>query len=331
MAEVTPERAIDRREFLTAALALPLTPFVGGGRPAPPPGPSLERLGASTACLAGLPLIDAIGHIQRLRFGTLELIAYTGARHSIGDIPGFSYQNASPLERGRVFAATRAFPHITAHLPFQGLQLLSSAAAERRTAMARIEQALDGLAYLKGELGVMHVGWPEKGKQFRDVWQPMIDTLRSLGDYAGARGIDLGVETMQPDSARDYADLFTDVDHPHVGAAVDTGHIRGSTDIGLPQDRRDTAGARARFNDVLNRLVKDLGPKVLHVHLSDVRRTDWADHRTIGSGIVDFPRLFATLREMQYKRLFVLELEEPDPLGALERSRAHVEPLLAKL
>ena len=320
---------MDRREFLMSALTLPLTASAAGAQRAGAPSRPLERLGASTACLAGFSLLDAIQQIQRLGFGTIELIAYTGARHSVGDIPGFSYQDASLFERSRVFAATRPFAHVTAHLPFQDLHLFSSAAAERQAAIVRIQQALDGLAYLKGELGVMHVGWPEKGKRFRDIWQPMLDTLRALGDYAGERGLELGIETMQPDSVREYVELVAAVDHPRVGAVIDTGHIRGSTDIGLPPERRDTGAARARFNDVLNRLVRDLGPKALHFHLSDVRREDWADHRTIGSGIIDFPRLFTTLRGMQYHRLFVFELEELDPVGALERSKAHVAPLLA--
>lgn len=328
MDPVTDARA-SRRRFLTSAWTLPLFAYAARAPRITAPRRPIERLGASTACLAGVPLLEAIQQIQRLGFGTIELIAYTGARHSVGEIPGFSYHDAPAFERARVLAATRPFAHITAHLPFQDLHLFSSAADERQMAVARIQQGLDGLAYLKGELGVMHVGWPGKGKRFRDIWQPMVDTLRALGDYAGERGLDLGIETMQPDSAREYAELVAAVNHPRVGAAIDTGHIRGSTEIGLPPDRRDTPEARERFNDVLNRLVKDLGRKVLHFHLSDVRREDWADHHTIGSGIVDFRRLFTTLREMQYNRLFVFELEEPDAVDALERSKAHVEPLLA--
>jgi sugar phosphate isomerase/epimerase len=155
----------------------------------------------------------------------------------------------------------------------------------------------------------------------------MIDTLRALGDFAADRNLALGIETMQPDSVRDYTELVVAVDHPRVGAVIDTGHIRGSTDIGIPAERRSTDEGRARFNDVLDALVAGLGDKLLHVHLSDVRSTDWIDHRTIGTGIVDFPRFFESLRRIGYDRLLVLELEEPDTIEALNTSRAYVERL----
>jgi hypothetical protein len=38
---------------------------------------------------------------------------------------------------------------------------------------------LDGLAFLDGELGVMHIGSPPKGASYRDIWQPMIAPARS--------------------------------------------------------------------------------------------------------------------------------------------------------
>ena len=317
-------RAISRRGFLSAALALPAL------RDAPRVQTAVDRLGASTACLAGLSLLDAIKQLERLGFGAVEMIAYTGARHSVGDIPGFAYDQASAAERELVFNATRRFRHISAHLPFQDVRLFSSDAAERRGGLARLQRAMDGLAFLRGEMAVMHLGWPDKGLRFRDIWQPMIDTLRSLGDYAAERTLKLGIETMQPDSVRDYTELIVAAGHPSVGAVIDTGHIRGSTDIGVLAKRRDTDEARARFNDVLNTLVATAGKKVLHVHVSDVRRSDWTDHREIGSGIIDFPRLFTTLRGIGFDGLYVLELEEPDTIGALERSRAYVEKLIAK-
>ena len=319
---------LSRREFLAGALALPAAACAVRQRATG--APDVGRLGASTACLAGLSLLDAIQQIERLGFGTVEIIAYAGARHSIGVIPGFAYAETTPEERERVFAATRAFQHISAHLPFDGVRLFATNAGDRRAGLERVQAAMDGLAYLRGELAVMHVGWPEQGQSFRDIWLPMVNTLRVLGDYAAERNLRLGIETMQPDSVRDYRELIFAVDHPRIGAVIDTGHIRGSTEIGLPPQRRDSDEARARFNDVLNTLVGTLRDKVFHFHLSDVRRTDWLDHRTVGSGIVDFPRLFRTLRDTGYDRLFVFELEMPDQVAAMRSSKAHVEPLLPR-
>jgi sugar phosphate isomerase/epimerase len=324
---------MDRRDFLAAVLAVPECALAFGPEALAKAAALTRdavsaRLGASTACLAGLSLLDAIRELQRLGFGTLEIIAYTGARHSVGDIPGFAYESASASERDRVFAATRGFRHISAHLPFQDVRLFSSRVEDRRVALERLRRAMDGLAFLRGEMAVMHLGWPDKGLRFRDIWQPMIDTLRALGDHAGERKLKLGIETMQPDSVRDYSEIIVAAAHPQVGAVVDTGHIRGATDIGLPADRRDTDEARARFNDVLNTLVSAVGKNVLHVHVSDIRRADWVDHKEIGTGVIDFRRFFTTLRGIDYKGLFVLELEEPDTVGALRRSKAYVEKLI---
>jgi sugar phosphate isomerase/epimerase len=321
-------RTLNRREFLASALAIPALSCGARRQRGVVPSGATQKLGASTACLSGLTLLDAIRQIDQLGFGTIEIIAYTGARHSVGEIPGFSFHETPPPDKELVFKATRSFHHISAHLPFQDIRLFSSNRAEREAGLGRLQAAMDGLGYLRGELAVMHVGWPGHGKRFRDIWQSMVDTLRALGDYAADRGLKLGIETMQPDSVRDYTELIFAVDHPRVGAVIDTGHIRGSTDIGIPPERRDSEEARTRFNEVLNTLVAVLGEKVFHFHLSDVRSADWVDHRTIGTGIVDFPRLFDTLRRIDYDKLLVLELEVADQVNALKASKAYVERLM---
>jgi sugar phosphate isomerase/epimerase len=319
---------MNRRQFLTSTLAAATIGCAARGRTRADRRRGFTRLGASTACFAGFSLPEAIAHLKRLGFGTIEIITYTGARHSVGEIPGFSFAGSSPRERELVFEATRAFSHISGHLPFQGFSLFSSDSRSRETGLEQIRSALDGLAYLKGELGVMHIGSPGPGKRYRDIWQPMLETLRMLGDYAGERHLKIGVETMQPDSVREYADLVAETRHPAVGATIDTGHIRGSSDIGLPPERRNTEEARARFNDVLNMLVSTVADKLLHFHVSDVRAADWVDHKSIGSGIIDFPRLFGTVRRAGYRNLFVLELEEPNQLEAVKQSKTYVEGLI---
>lgn len=290
----------------------------------------MDRLGANTACLAGFSLLEAIDRMKQLGFGTIEMIAYTGASHSVGDIPGFDYYEATEQERQQVYDATRSFQHISAHMPFANLDLLSSEQEVRRASMEQVKRGIDSLAYLEGSLAVVHPGWPEEGKSFRDIWPQMLDTFRLLGDYADERGIKVGLETMQPNSVKDYTELIFDIDHPAVGATIDTGHIRGSTDIGLPTEQRDSNEGRRRFNEVLNRIVDILGEKVLHVHLTDVRSSDWRDHRTVGTGIIDFPRFFESLDRIKYDGLLVFELEEQDQINALRASTAHVEELIAR-
>ena len=323
-------RGLNRRDFLAAVCAAPA--FAAGCRAAYVPprvrASELGRIGASTACLAGVSLGEAIRTIDRLGFDTLEMIAYTGARHSMGAIPGFDFHSADPMQRRQMYEATRVFDHISAHMPFTDVHLLSSDAEVRRAGVDTIQRAMDGLAFLEGSVAVVHAGWPEEGKSFRDVWTLMLDTFRSLGDYAGERGLKIGLETMQPDSVEEYTELIFDVDHPAVGATVDTGHIRGATEIGLPPARQFTPEGTERFNVVLNNVAELLGDHVLHVHLTDVRGSDWKDHQTVGSGIIDFPRFFETLDQIEYGGLLVFELEEPNQTAALRASKTHVEQIL---
>ena len=38
----------------------------------------------------------------------------------------------------------------------------------------------------------------------------------------------------------------------------------------------------------------------------------WRDYRSVTDGVIDFPKLFATLKEISYSGLFDIELEEPE-------------------
>jgi sugar phosphate isomerase/epimerase len=275
-----------------------------------------------------MPLLPALRRLRELGFSAVEMVTYVGAKHSVGEIPGFAYHRASEKERQAVFDATRGFARISAHLPFHDLHPFSFNEDVRQFSVDLSKKAIDGLAFLEGELAVFHVGGPGPGVTYKDIWKPMVDTLRALGDHAGRHGIRVGVETMQPPSVQEYAQLIHDVAHPHVGATIDTGHIRGAADLQIPLPRRQQPEARQRYNDVLAQVLDAVGDKLLHFHLTDVRAADWVDHHTVGTGIVDFARLVATLKKRRFPGLMVFELEEPDEVGALQASRAHMAKLL---
>jgi len=52
----------------------------------------------------------------------------------------------------------------------------------------------------------------------------------------------------------------------------------------------------------------------------DIDPPTWAEHKPIGTGFVDYPRLMAKLRQIQYKGRLVLEIAGPS---------AEIEALLA--
>lgn len=213
-------------------------------------------------------------------------------------------------------------------MPFHDLHLFAFNEDVRNFTIDQIKKGMDGLAFLKGEMAVVHVGALGNQLSYKEVWGQMLETFRSLGDYAAARNLKVGLETMWPESIQEYTDLMFEINHPNVGATIDTGHIRSCTDINLPPERRDSAEGRQRYNDVLMKIVDTLGKKVLHYHLDDVRSSDWREHRALGTGIVDFPRLAETLKRNQFAGLLIFELEEPDRINTLKSSATLMKQLM---
>lgn len=289
---------------------------------------NFSNLGASTACLANYSILEALKKLRHMGFLTAEIIAYPDARHSVGSIPGFALHRSTEKERQDVYDATRSFSHISAHLPFHDLHPFSTDADVREFSIGQLRKGIDTLAFMNGELAVIHPGWPGPGQTYKDIWKQMVSTFRHLGDYAGKQKIRIGLETMQPTSVREFSQLIFDIDHPQVGATIDTGHIRGSSDINLPNERKYSNEGSERFNQVLSEVVDILGGKVFHYHLTDVRQSDWRDHFTPGTGIIDFPRLFKKLKQKKFEGLLVFELEEPDQVNSLHTSKANIENLM---
>ena len=71
--------------------------------------------------------------------------------------------------------------------------------------------------------------------------------------------------------------------------------------------------------------------------MRDALRTRFRDHRALGNlddnGVIDFPRLLATLSRSTspYNGLWILELEEPDRENALTRSRDYLASLTSPI
>jgi sugar phosphate isomerase/epimerase len=151
----------------------------------------------------------------------------------------------------------------------------------------------------------------------RDYWDDMVRVFRELGDAAAAAGTLVRLETGYPSRYRQFLDLVRAIDHRAVGACVDLGHVAFLQEGGP----RCTDEGVANYNRNLVELCRELVPRLVHMHLHDVRMADWRDHRQLGAGVVDLPSLIGTLTELQYDGLMHFELEEPDQEAALLASR----------
>jgi sugar phosphate isomerase/epimerase len=172
----------------------------------------------------------------------------------------------------------------------------------------------------------------EPGQTLEEATPELIAFFRRLGDAAARRKVRIGLETGWPNTVDTYLGLIRSIDHEHVGATIDTGHIRSyRSDIGISDDERPTAKGIRRYNDVLLQIVDGLGPKLFHFHFDDVRPADWREHRSLGTGIIDWNRLLSRLSALSYAGAFALELEETDTVAALDQSREYYNSALRRI
>jgi sugar phosphate isomerase/epimerase len=261
-------------------------------------------VGANTA-IEGSGLIDAIRTIRDLGFPAIEFHTMGTPGPVRGKYPGFPFDQLSAEWRARIREELRPFRHLTAHLPYTGLNYMVSERDARQ-----VEIAMEGAAHFGATLAVLH---PQPVDSLDSIWPQYLDRFRRWGDRARALGLTLGLETGFPRSIRDYVRLIREIDHPQVGATVDVGHQRRYEELlsrVKPMDRATPDGIRA-YNDTTIAIVEQLGAKVLHFHVHDIDPPTWDEHKPLVHGFVDYPRLFATLDKIGYRGILMLEIGGP--------------------
>jgi sugar phosphate isomerase/epimerase len=285
-------------------------------------------LGVNTASLAGYSLEDALSTAATLGFQAVELLAYEGATHSQGDLPGVWFDDLDTAGKDRLLRLLEPFPHRSLHAPFTDAPLLTYNKRTRANAIAQIQETIDLASFIGAGAIATHAN-RRNNLPLDSFWSELLDVYRQLGDYALTHGggVKLGVETGYPDDAATFARLVQEIDHPAIGATIDVGHVRNS----VPKEEWGTKAGIARLNDDVEYLMTTLGEKIVHFHIHDVRRADFRDHRALGSlydnGVIDFPRLIQNLSHTPYDGLWIIELEEPDREAALTRSRDYLASL----
>ena len=98
-----------------------------------------------------------------------------------------------------------------------------------------------------------------------------------------------------------------------------------------PEDRGTPEGIRA-YNDVTLEIIEKLGPKIFHMHVHDIEPTTWDEHKPLIHGFVDYPRLIATLRGIDYQGLLVFEIGGPveELTGFFRDAKTKLEGYLAE-
>ena len=279
-----------------------------------------RHLGAQVASLADYDLLDAIETVRKLGFCSIELPAFRGVRNSVGEVPGFWFDELTEEEREKLKDALKGFRHIALHAPFVDLPLFTSNPGVRDEAFDQIRMALEAAWFLGAEVVTVHAN-PKTGYSLEEFFGEMVDAFRKLGDFALGCGTKIGIETGYPNRVKEYLQLILEVGHEAVGATLDVGHIKAYLSINLLNSEQGPE----LFNRTLTHITRTLGPTIFQIHLHDVRPGDWRDHRTVGEGVVDWDGFLKVLDEIGYKGPMVLELEEEDREGALLKSLAYLE------
>jgi L-ribulose-5-phosphate 3-epimerase len=175
-------------------------------------------------------------------------------------------------------------------------------------------QATAALAQQLGlKLVMFHAGFlphDEKDPNFTK----MLRRLAEIADVFKAANIALGLETGQ-ETAADLMQLLRQLKRPNVGVNFDPANM-------ILYDKGNPIAA-----------LRTLGPWIRSLHIKDARRTKvpgtWGEEVVVGTGEVDWPAFFATLRELNYTGDFVIEREAGSQRVADVRAAKEVVTKLA--
>jgi len=125
----------------------------------------------------------------------------------------------------------------------------------------------------------------------------MLKRLEKVAGIFAAKDISVALETGQ-ETGPLLAAVLQKLDYPTLGVNFDPANM-------ILYDQGDPIEA-----------LRILGPWIRQVHIKDARRTTvpgtWGQEVVVGTGDVDWPRFFATLREIHFDGNFVIEREAGD-------------------
>ena len=170
--------------------------------------------------------------------------------------------------------------------------LVSDDAAARRNGVEFIKRAIDASAAVGARtlVGPFYsaVGYLPGRRRTADEWSRAVEALRELGEHAKKAEVTLAVEPLNRfetyflNTAADGARLCAEVNHPNVGLLYDTFHAH--------IEEKDQGKA-----------IRLVGSHLKHFHSCE------NDRGAPGSGQVDWPAVFAALRDIDYRGAMVIE------------------------
>jgi sugar phosphate isomerase/epimerase len=140
--------------------------------------------------------------------------------------------------------------------------------------------------------------------------------LAELARYAAENGVTLGFEPepgMLVDSMARFAELLSLVDEPNLKLTLDVGHLECQGEVPITDQ------------------VRRWGPRLVNVHLEDMRRGRH-EHLMFGDGEIDFPPVLQALAQLGYQGGVHVELSRHSHEAPTAARRAYefLQPMIER-
>lgn len=170
------------------------------------------------------------------------------------------------------------------HVPFSDLNIASLNEGIRKETLTQVFWAIETADFLESGLVTFHSGRPSPvGMAFRDeAWEMNLKSIRGIVEFSGDFDLKVCLENMPnfPDAmCCGIEELKTVLDlNPGLGLTLDVAHAH-------------TCGDELEY-------LKELGDRMLHVHLHDTKR-DNDSHGALGEGDIDFKKVLSRLKDFE--------------------------------
>jgi sugar phosphate isomerase/epimerase len=270
-----------------------------------------ERICVGLPCLAGCDLDKALTKVKKLGFQSIMGLPGTSDsphKHSLGEFATLGFKPDSIKNNLKLCSQMNSFSNISIHQDWND---------DWKSWFNCAEQ-------VGAKVVTVHAPILPDNDCPEIFLKRSVKKFRKMGDYAKDKNIMLGVENIGG-AVEIYKRLINRINHPAVGATLDFGHFAYFQEIAsIPNiDYRCDA-----LNNLVNATIFDLKDKLLHIHIHNVRKIDWRDHRSIQTGALDYQIIFKSLNKIKYQRLFDLELEEPEQEKQLIATGEYLQLLL---
>jgi len=253
------------------------------------------EIGISTGILYKSDLIESLQLIKEAGFDNIEIWAGIGEKDKFVH---YDYHDWDYTRRLKEKLEELALRVVSLHAPFsQELDISQMEEGKRNFAISEIKKAIDVLEFLEGNILVFHPSTAPSN--FENLMQKMYrlsqakKSIDEVLEYCQDKPIRLALENQLPHILCGYSvdllKLVWEINSQKLGICFDTSH----------------ANLAEKVCDV----VKKFKQWIIHLHVSDnLGSSD--EHNIPGRGNIDWKLFVNTLKLIDYKGVFMLELLE---------------------